>query len=1147
MVYKGRKKKSFEYLAVKSVEKTRRKKILNEVKIMHTLDNENILKFYSWYETRNHLWLILEYCPGGSLNSIIEADKKLPEDTVTEFACELIQALYYLHSEGVIYGDLKPHTVLFTEYGILKLGDFGLAKRVVDLVETQDNSEKKGTPFYMAPELFQEDGVLSFYSDFWSLGCVLYELATGQPPFVSASLKDLMQKILNEDIVPIPGYSQDFNNLLIEDLLQKDCSKRISWTELLGHRLWQGKGKWKSGAEDMPPQPLYERYLASKQLQQRTQMCSFGISHVPTVDLVRISQNIHKNLLRESREYSQIELETADVKLNDKDQILDFGEHLIDEEDIENNNEKDLLDNDYIEEVKSERIEEKSDRNIKIEKIEKIEKNSKAEKKSKIGRINKVEKIEIKPEKKLTITENPESVEKKAQNDNFRPMTIQAKTREISVEDKSHQRSNSAQATPTSRSLLKAPAISELIIHSSDNAVKPIVGNKEIDKPLELAYSTQSFNFLIWSQEEILSKGDSPQLEEHFHLIFSALNSTAVDKQHLLAYFESLILNSIVANKLINSAFVNIFIKILKTNKNPLIKARVCSILGQLLRHSTLINVELSQSGLFQALSDLIKDKSEKLSRKAMAALGEYLFYAATQMDDLQTEWEIPNTVFALVIRTSKLAEDEALRFYACKTIENICAQSSKAGVKFSVAEVLLNYIGIYLSSKHDSFKASAAVAISHIVRLNLSLVSLFCEKFPVKVLVSAVVEEQPRIQQAFLTTILYIFISESRFIANLTEDRQFLANILSLFESSTIVIRGKSILVSYYIIKSNRGSLLKLSELKFFAILEKLVRDSYKYVQNCMCHLLDLLGEVAFQCLKTLYEDLRKNSRSSSLQIIVLILTSGACNLKLPYQQCLKAISDCFSISGNNIDSLQQTLGVLEALVVHIKCLFPHSDYILSTILPSLLNTRQCSDTDVRFRCLKIFSDILIPFLYEESIYEPAEPNRPSTKTVNDLITRLLLPLFYDLLQDTDPIPLYALKLLSAVLERHMPFTVAIKKLRLIPVIIDNFQGGHPKLNLHLISVVKKIIESQELSLDELGELGLIEKVSSVMRVIQEQDWCVEKMLDILYELLSLTADTLRAKRSDHSVLRITEPLCENFVSCTKILGFMNEPVRIM
>jgi hypothetical protein len=192
----------------------------------------------------------------------------------------------------------------------------------------------------------------------------------------------------------------------------------------------------------------------------------------------------------------------------------------------------------------------------------------------------------------------------------------------------------------------------------------------------------------------------------------------------------------------------------------------------------------------------------------------------------------------------------------------------------------------------------------------------------------------------------------------------------------------------------------------------------------------------------------------------------------------------------------------------------------------------------------LKIFSDILIPFLYEESIYDTSNQNKPSAKSINEVISKLLLPQYPDFLQDIDPIPLYSLKLLSAILDRCISFASFIKKLKLIPIIIENFQGGHPKLNLHLISVVKRIIESHELTLEELGDLGLIDKVSSVMRVIQEQDWCVEKMLDILYELLYLTADSIRAKRVDHSALRITEPLCENFVSCTKILGFINEPV---
>ena len=457
--------------------------------------------------------------------------------------------------------------------------------------------------------------------------------------------------------------------------------------------------------------------------------------------------------------------------------------------------------------------------------------------------------------------------------------------------------------------------------------------------------------------------------------------------------------------------------------------------------------------------------------------------------------------------------------------------------------------MSIYTSSNYEIFKTSAAVAISHIIRLNIQLIPLFVEKLMVKNLVSALIEDQPRVQQAFLTIILYMFLSESRFSLQMTEDRQFLANLISSFESSTIVIRAKAVLVCYFTIKTNPKSLIRLSELKLFTILEKLVRDSYKFVQNCMCHLIELLGEVALQGLKNQYEDLKKGLRNNLMQTVLLIVNSTACSLKLPYQALLKTFSEILNLFGStgSAESLQQVLTVLESLIIHTKCLFSNSEFIISTVLPILLNTRQSQDNDIRFRCLKIFSDILIPFIYEESIYDPTFLSKPSTKSINDLISLMVLPIFSELLQDIDPIPLYSLKLLSAILDRCMAFTTIIKKLKLVPTIIQNFQGGNPKLNLHLISVVKKIIDSHEHSLEELGEIGLIEKVSSVMRVIQEQDWCVDKMLDILYELLCLTAETLKTKRSDYSVLKITEPLCENFVSCTKILSFINEPVTFI
>jgi len=91
------------------------------------------LRFYNWYETRNHFWIILEYCSGGDLFSLLEKEKKLPEESVKKFAFELLEGLSYLHSQGIIFGDLKPANVLLDEFSRLKLCDFGLAKKITDL------------------------------------------------------------------------------------------------------------------------------------------------------------------------------------------------------------------------------------------------------------------------------------------------------------------------------------------------------------------------------------------------------------------------------------------------------------------------------------------------------------------------------------------------------------------------------------------------------------------------------------------------------------------------------------------------------------------------------------------------------------------------------------------------------------------------------------------------------------------------------------------------------------------------------------------------------------------------------------------------------------------------------------------------------
>lgn len=94
-----------------------------------------------------------------------------------------------------------------------------------------------------------------------------------------------------------------------------------------------------------------------------------------------------------------------------------------------------------------------------------------------------------------------------------------------------------------------------------------------------------------------------------------------------------------------------------------------------------------------------MKDKNDKIKRKAIASLGEFLFYAATQLDDENADacWNIEDDAISTIIRALKPTEDSVVRLYACKTLENITAQSNSAGHKFATLETVHALIGIFL------------------------------------------------------------------------------------------------------------------------------------------------------------------------------------------------------------------------------------------------------------------------------------------------------------------------------------------------------------------------------------------------------------------------------------------------------------------
>ena len=146
---------------------------------------------------------------------------------------------------------------------------------------------------------------------------------------------------------------------------------------------------------------------------------------------------------------------------------------------------------------------------------------------------------------------------------------------------------------------MKVPhkTIEQLIIHNSDTAVKPIVGNKEIERIHDPPLNTQHLQFTPWTSDEVIEKINTAEIESHLSDVYTSIasNTTINEKISTLQYFESIIVNSNVSNSLINSAFMALLKKMLEQIKSPMIKIRVCSVVGLLIRHSTIIDNELAE------------------------------------------------------------------------------------------------------------------------------------------------------------------------------------------------------------------------------------------------------------------------------------------------------------------------------------------------------------------------------------------------------------------------------------------------------------------------------------------------------------------------------------------------------------------------
>jgi len=193
---------------------------LTEKNILQKADHPFVIRLRYSFQTESILYFVMDYCPGGELFMQLKKRGRFNEDTVQFYAAEVVLALQYLHDTlNIIYRDLKPENILLDSSGHIKITDFGLSK------SSERANSFCGTPEYLAPEILLGKGH-NRSVDWWSLGCLIYEMSAGYPPFSNKVRDQLYRDILKKQVT-MPNYFSESVKDLLSKLLVRDPNQRL--------------------------------------------------------------------------------------------------------------------------------------------------------------------------------------------------------------------------------------------------------------------------------------------------------------------------------------------------------------------------------------------------------------------------------------------------------------------------------------------------------------------------------------------------------------------------------------------------------------------------------------------------------------------------------------------------------------------------------------------------------------------------------------------------------------------------------------------------------------------------------------------------------------------------------------------------------